>query len=215
MVKGPHENLMGLKNYLIRQCELSGVKIETGAEVDAAKVKEVNPDAVVLATGGLRQTLDVKGDVPVIEMDNFMFTEMGENVVVYGSNAQAFDAALWLTVHKKNVTIVSPNAVEEFDMQQSQHAMRMMTTALYSLGVKAYPKSSIVKSTKDEITILHEAGVEMTFKCDAVVNAADMLPNTELYDSIDVEEKYLIGDAKNPFNIALAIRDGNDVGRSL
>ena len=44
-------------------------------------------------------------------------------------------------------TIVSPNAVEEFDMQQSQHAMRMMTTALYSLGVKAYPKSSIVKST--------------------------------------------------------------------
>ena len=100
-------------------------------------------------------------------------------------------------------------------MQQSQHAMRMMTTALYSLGVKAYPKSSIVKSTKDEITILHEAGVEMTFKCDTVVNAADMLPNTELYDSIDVEEKYLIGDAKNPFNIALAIRDGNDVGRSL
>lgn len=198
---------MDLKNYLIRQCELSGVKIETGAEVDAAKVKEVNPDAVVLATGGLRQTLDVKGDVPVIEM--------GENVVVYGSNAQAFDAALWLAVHKKNVTIVSPNAVEEFDMQQSQHAMRMMTTALYSLGVKAYPKSSIVKSTKDKITILHEAGVEMTFKCDAVLNAADMLPNTELYDSIDVEEKYLIGDARNPFNIALAIRDGNDVGRSL
>ena len=215
MVKGPHENLMDLKNYLIRQCELSGVKIETGAEVDAAKVKEVNPDAFVLATGGLRQTLDVKGDVPVIEMDSLMFTEMGENVVVYGSNVQAFDAALWLTVHKKNVTIVSPNAVEEFDMQQSQHAMRMMTTALYSLGVKAYPKSSIVKSTKDEITILHEAGVEMTFKCDAVVNAADMLPNTELYDSIDVAEKYLIGDAKNPFNIALAIRDGNDVDRSL
>ena len=105
MVKGPHENLMGLKNYLIRQCELSGVKIETDAEVDAAKVKEVNPDAVVLTTGGLRQTPDVKGDVPVIEMDNFMFTEMGENVVVYGSNAQAFDSALWLTVHKKNVQL--------------------------------------------------------------------------------------------------------------
>ena len=105
--------------------------------------------------------------------------------------------------------------VEEFDMQQSQHAMRMMTTALYNLGVKAYPKSSIVKSTKGKITILHEAGVEMAFQCNAVVKAADMLPNTELYDSIDVAEKYIIGDAKNPFNIALAIRDGNDVGRSL
>lgn len=75
-------------------------------------------------------------------------------------------------------------------MQQPQHAMRMMTTALYNLGVKAYPKSFIVKSTKDEITILHEAGVEMTFKCDAVVNAADMLPNTELFDLIDAPEKH-------------------------
>ena len=66
-----------------------------------------------------------------------MFTEMGENVLVYGSNAQAFDAALWLTVHKKHVTMVTPNtAAEELDMQQSQHAMRMMTTALYAAGLQ-------------------------------------------------------------------------------
>ena len=70
-----------------------------------------------------------------------MFTEMGDNVIVYGSNAQAFDAALWLTVHKKNVTIVTPNPASEFDMQQSQHAMRMMTTALYALGVQVLSRS--------------------------------------------------------------------------
>ena len=47
------DSLMDLKNYLIRQCELSGVKIETGAEADAAKVKEVNPDAILVSDPGV------------------------------------------------------------------------------------------------------------------------------------------------------------------
>ena len=72
----------------------------------------------------------------VVDFINFMGNDTGNNVIVYGSNAQAFDSALWLTVHKKKVSIVTPNANEELDKQQSQHAHRMMTTALYALGVK-------------------------------------------------------------------------------
>ncbi len=144
-----------------------------------------------------------------------MFTEMGDNVIVYGSNAQAFDAALWLTVHKKNVTIVTPNPASEFDMQQSQHAMRMMTTALYALGVKSYPQSAIKTVSGNVATLTLDSGVEMNIKCDAIVNGADMLPNTSLVDGIDCKEVYTIGDCANPFNIALAIRGGNDAGRAV
>ncbi|MFQ8584518.1 MAG: FAD-dependent oxidoreductase, partial [Holdemania massiliensis] len=32
-VKGPHENLQDFKNYLIRQLEITGVKVETGVEI--------------------------------------------------------------------------------------------------------------------------------------------------------------------------------------
>lgn len=165
----------------------------------------------------LRDTLTVDGDgsAPVVEMDNFMFTEMGDNVIVYGSNAQAFDAALWLTVHKKNVTIVTPNPASEFDMQQSQHAMRMMTTALYALGVKSYPQSAFKTVSGNVATLTLDSGVEMNIKCDAIVNGADMLPNTSLVDGIDCKEVYTIGDCANPFNIALAIRGGNDAGRAV
>ena len=160
-------------------------------------------------------TVDGDGSAPVVEMDNFMFTEMGDNVIVYGSNAQAFDAALWLTVHKKNVTIVTPNPASEFDMQQSQHAMRMMTTALYALGVKSYPQSAIKTVSGNVATLTLDSGVEMNIKCDAIVNGADMLPNTSLVDGIDCKEVYTIGDCANPFNIALAIRGGNDAGRAV
>ena len=198
MVKGPHENLADLKKYLVRQLEISGVTVKTGTEVTKELIDAEAPDAVILAVGGLRDTLAVDGDVPVIEMDDFMFTEMGENVIVYGSNAQAFDAALWLTVHKKHVTMVTPSKADDLDIQQSQHAKRMMTTALYALGFNAYPESSI-----------------KSVPCDAIVNAADMLPNTALLDGISVKETYCIGDCAAPYNIALAIRGGNDAGRAV
>ena len=216
MVKGPHENLLDLKNYLIRQLELSGVTVMTGTTVTKELIEEEKPDAVILACGGMRPELEIAGDVPVIGIEEFMFSgDLGENVIVYGSNAQAFDTALWLTVHKKRVNIVTPSTADELDVQQSQHAKRMMTSALYSLGVNAWPKASIKEVKDGKAIITTETGVDMALPCDSIVNAADMLPNTELLDGISVEETYAIGDCANPYNIALAIRGGNDAGRAV
>ena len=215
IVKGPHENLQDLKKYLIRQLEVTGVTVKTGTEVTKELIEDEGPDAVILAVGGLRDTLEVDSDVPVIEMDRFMFDDTGDNVIVYGSNAQAFDAALWLTVHKKHVTMVTPSTADELDIQQSQHAKRMMTTALYALGFNALPESSI-KSVKDGMaTITMETGLDTVIPCDSIVNAADMLPDTSLLDGISVTETYAIGDCSAPFNIAMAIRGGNDAGRAV
>ena len=140
---------------------------------------------------------------------------MGEHVIVYGSNAQAFDAAMWLTVHKKKVSIVTPNTADELDIQQSQHAKRMMTTALYTLGVHSWPEASIKEVKEGKAIVNIEAGVDMEIPCDAIVNAGDMLPNTGLLEGLSVKETYSIGDCSNPFNIAMAIRGGNDAGRAV
>ena len=215
MVKGPLENLQDLKKYLIRQLEITGVTVRTGTEVTKELIESEAPDAVILAVGGKRDTLTVDGDVPVVDMERFMFDDVGDNVIVYGSNAQAFDAALWLTVHKKHVTMVTPNPADDFDIQQSQHAKRMMTTALYALGFNSFPESSI-KSVKDGMaTITMDTGLDTVIPCDAIVNAADMLPDTSLLDGISVKETYAIGDCASPFNIAMAIRGGNDAGRAV
>ena len=214
-VKGPHENIDDLNAYLQRQLEINGVTVVTGTEVTADTVAEAAPDALVLACGGLRDTLEVEG-ANVVSIDDFMFSDLGDNVVVWGSNAQAFDTALWLTVHKKHVVMVTPNPAEDLDMQQSQHAMRFMTTALYALGMQVYTTAQITGAADGQITVSSaDAGVEYTVPCDTIVNAADMLPNTGLLDEVDVAETYAIGDCSAPFNIALAIRGGNDAGRAL
>lgn len=217
MVKGPHENLLDFKAYLVRQLEITGVTVVLNKAVDAAFIASEAPDAVILATGGLNAPAPVEGNdsVQVVEYSSFMTTGVGENVIVYGSNAQAFDAALWLTVRKKKVQMVTPSANEDLDKQQSQHAHRYMTTALYALGFKAWPGATIDEVGEGQITITTDAGTQVVLPCDAIINAADLLPNKDILDGLSVAETYAIGDCNEPFNIGLAIRSGNDVGRAV
>jgi len=217
-VKGPHENLEDLRKYLIRQLEIHGVEVVLNKEVDAAFVNSEAPDAVVLAIGALPGEVEVganNGNVPILDYAQFMGKNTGNNVIIFGSNAQAFDAALWLTVRKKKVTIVTPNPNKDLDKQQSHHAMRMMTSALYALGVKVYPESTIKEIRDGEVVVASKMGVEYVIPADSIINAADLKPNKAMLDEINVKEKYAIGDCNEPFNIAMAIRAGNDVGRAL
>jgi len=216
MVKGPHENLDDLKAYLSKQLEKNGVTVVLQKEVDAALINSEAPDVVILAVGALPGEVGVSGgNVPIIDFKNFMGEGTGNNVIVFGSNAQAFDAALWLTVHKKKVTIVTPNPNEDLDKQQSHHAHRFMTTALYSLGVKVYPSARIKEIGDGKVTIAHDGGWETVIPADSIINAADLKPNKSLLDGSSVKEAYAIGDCDQPFNIALAIRAGNDIGRKI
>jgi 2,4-dienoyl-CoA reductase-like NADH-dependent reductase (Old Yellow Enzyme family)/thioredoxin reductase len=216
-VKGPHENLGDLLAYLEKQLELNGVTVVLNKEVDAAFIGSEAPDAVILATGGLRDNLDISasGSVKVVEYDQFMNADIGKNVVICGSNAQAWDCALWLTVRNRRVTLVTASPNEDLDKQQSQHAMRFMTTALYSLGVKVWPGSSIKSVGDGNVVVATDEGTEQVIPCDTIINGAEMKPNKSLLDGISVSESYAIGDCNEPYNIALAIRGGNDAGREV
>ncbi len=215
-VKGPHENLDDLVAYLSRQLEINGVEVILDTEVTADTIASAAPDAVVLAVGSQPAVLEIQGEgVPILPYEAFMGDDTGNTVVVYGSNAQAFDATLWLMVHGKKVIMVTPSANEDLDLQQSQHARRFMLTSLYSLGLKVWPSSEIISIEEGGITIRSGYGVDAQIACDSIINAADPLPNAGLLDEIDIAEKYAIGDCNEPFNIALAIRGGNDVGRAL
>jgi thioredoxin reductase len=214
-IKGPHENLDDLKAYLSKQQEINGVTVTLNTEVDAALIGSEAPDAVILAVGGLDGEVGVDGgSVPIVDFNSFETADLGDNVIVYGSDAQAFDCALWLTVHKKNVNIVTPNPNIDLDKQQSQHAQRCITTALYSIGTKAWPGSTIKSTGEGTVTIATDYGTEVVLPANSIVNAADLLPNKSLLDGF-AGESYAIGDCNEPYNIALAIRAGNDAGRAV
>ena len=216
-VKGPHENLDDLNAYLQRQLELAGVTVVTDTEVTADTVAEAAPDALVLACGGVRDTLGLEATAgtQVVPFDQFMFADLGENVTIVGSNAQAVDAALWLQAHGKNVTMVTPDPLAIVDKGQSNWVKTFVMPMLYARGMRVWPNASLSTVGDGEVTISGDTGVGITIPCDAVIEAMDMLPNKALLDEVSVAETYAVGDCDAPFNIADAIKTGNLVGRKL
>lgn len=216
-VKGPHENLGRLRNYLIRQQELAGVNVVTGTEVTADTIAEVKPDAIILAVGGKRETLGLASTAgtSVISIDDVLGANIGEKVTVVGSNCQAVDTALYLMDQGKQVTIVTPSPKAEFEKGHSVNVKGFIEPALYAKGTRVWPSATVTGVGEGTLTFTNEAGIEITIDCDTVVEAMDMVPNTALTDGITDVEVIAVGDCYKPFNIGSCISDGHLAGRKV
>jgi 2,4-dienoyl-CoA reductase-like NADH-dependent reductase (Old Yellow Enzyme family)/thioredoxin reductase len=216
-VKGPHENIQRTREYFARQMEVTGVNVITGTEVDADLIKQEAPDAVVIATGGLRPPLGLQsnGSTQVVSIDDFLTTDIGNNVTIVGENAQAIDTALKLLAEGKNVTVASPLPLTALDKGQSDHIKGFVIPMLYTLGTRIWPNATVTSVGEGEITITCDTGVDMTYPCDTVIEAMDMLPDTTLSGALSGLDVYAVGDCNKPFNIAEAITAGNLAARKI
>ena len=217
IIKGPHENLETLRSYLARQQELKGVSVVIGQEVDAAFIKEKNPDTVILAVGGKRDTLGLSAtdSTSIISVDDVLGGNVGDDVTIVGSNCQAVDTALYLMAQGKKVTIVTPDPMAEFEKGHSVNVKGFIEPAIKAKGTRIWPSASIKNVGNGEITIKNEAGIDISCKCDTIVEAMDMLPNTNLIKGLIGVTTIAVGDCKAPLNIAGAIADGNLAARNI
>ena len=216
VIKGPHENLDDLRKYLIRQQELKGVKVVTGTEVTREMIEQEAPDYVVLAVGGKRPELELSsnGATTGISLDDIATTKIGDNVTIIGGNAQAVDAAQYLIAQGKHVTMVSPEGKEKLDKGQSSWVKQFTIPMLYANGTRLWPNASVKEVRDGEIVIDGETGCDIVVKCDTVIDARDMLPNTGLIDGLSIPA-VAVGDCNAPFNIAEAIAAGNIAARRI
>lgn len=217
-VKGPHENLTQYLTYLQKQLEVNGVTVVTGQAVDAAFINSEAPDAVILATGGVRPELEYESTAgtSVISIDDCMSGAVGGDVVILGSGAQAVDLTMYLQAQGKNVTIITPDPAALLDKEQTSWVRTFVTPMIYARGTNVWPNASITEVGDGEITFLGDAGVEMTIPCDTLIDARDMLADTSILDGVDSSiETYAVGDCKEPWNIAEAVATANITARHL
>lgn len=216
-IKGPHENLDALNAYLQRQLEITGVNVVKGQIVDASFVKDQKPDVVIVATGGVRDTLSVKGtdSTKVVTMDDYATADLGENITVVGSNEQAIDTTLYLLAQGKHVTIVTSDTLAKVDKGQSTWVQTFVMPMVYARGTRVWPEAKITKVGDGEITINGETGVDTIIACDSIIEAMDMLPDTSISEALSGMTVYSIGDCNKPWNIAEAITAGNLTARKI
>ncbi len=217
IVKGPHENLDDYVSWVKKQLEIEGVEVVTGKEVDAAFIKEQSPDVVILALGGKRDSLKLTGDdaTKVVSIEDAPSAELGENITIVGSNLQATDLAFYLIEQGKHITIVTPDTPEMMSKGQSLWQKTFSTPMLYSRGTRVWNEAELTSIGGGNATVKTKNGAEVTYACDAVIEAMDMLPNKDLLDELSGVEAYAVGDCDDPWNIQYAIRAGNFTARSL
>ncbi len=98
-VKGDHEHFDDYLTYMAHQLDKNGVDIHLFKRVDAALVKEENPDAVIVAVGGKRVSkLSGTDATPVFTPEQAFGGEskLGDTVAILGAGVQAVDFAAYL-----------------------------------------------------------------------------------------------------------------------
>lgn len=215
-VKGQHENLDVLRNYFARQMEINNVEVVTGQEVTADFIKEQNPDAVILAVGGKRDTLGLTetAGTSIVGIDDFMMADIAEDVIVAGSNAQAIDTAMYLLAQGKHVQVVTPSPEVAIGSGHSFWVKTFTQPNMKALGVRFWPEAEIVSVGDGVVTVKNSAGLEHEIPCGTIVEALDCLPNTELANGLSMDV-IPVGDCAAPRNIGDAICTGNAAARLI
>lgn len=216
--KGKHERIGDLVAYLSHQLELTGVKVVLNQEVDVEYVNSQNPDAVIVATGGKRESrLEGQSESPaVIGFSDIAGGNIGDNVVILGAGAQAIDVAVYLLDQGKRLTIVHEGTRKEVDKEQSAWYQQIIPPHLMAHGVKIWNEATVDGVSNGNLSITTSSGTIVEIPCDTVIECYDMVENTELFDSLSADfEKYAVGDCAKPWNIQQAIFTGNITARAL
>lgn len=217
LVKGRHENLGLFRDWLGHAAEAAGVNIVCGTEANADTVRGENPDVVIIAVGGMRSEAVASGTdaTPVVSINDFMAAEIGENVVVAGFNAQAYDTAQYLLAQGKRVTMVAADPIEGLGKGQSTKMLAFTTPGYFAAGGRALAESSIESVGDGAVTVRTGTGAVLEIPCDAVVDASDMVPNTALASELASEfEVVSVGDCADPWDIQAAIATANLAARA-
>ncbi|MDR1422973.1 MAG: FAD-dependent oxidoreductase [Coriobacteriales bacterium] len=234
-VKGPHERIIDHKDYLKRQLEVQGVTLVKNKEVDLAFIQEEAPDVVVIAVGGLCDTLPFSASGTVISIEDFYkgtvsIDEVPQNIVIYGAQLLAADLAEHFLKIGRKVTILNPGPEDEVLQDAPVWPKMMGREWLHTKGARIYNNVVVQSAENGMVTFDTEYGTTETLPFDALINGMSLQPNRELYDAIremtitktvnDTEtsytpEAYAVGDCHSPSNIAHATQRANVAARQI
>lgn len=219
-VKGNHERFDDYFTYIAHQLDKNGVDIHLFKRVDAALVKEENPDAVIVAVGGKRVSkLNSTDSMPVFTPEQAFGGEskLGDTVVILGAGVQAVDFAAYLVTMGKKVVMIHEDTADNIDKGQSGWFKTYTLAYLRAKGTKIWSSAEILGLEDGGVKFVTEAGYEKNVACDSVVEFYNMVPNTELAEELEGAgfEVYTVGDCADPHNIQRAVLSGNLTARHI
>lgn len=206
--------LQELVEYLVFQLHKLGVKVETNKEVTPDMVYQMNPDAVVLATGAS----PAKSSLPGARRKNVMTAvdllsgkrKVGNKVIVVGASLVGCDTALYLAQKGKKVSVIKIRPGTEVAEDINQINRATLLEQLAQNGVNFLFDRVIKEFTAGGVLVTDKDGKQQMIEADTIVLALGAKPENNLAKHLKgkVDELYVIGDCVSPRKIGDAMHEG-------
>jgi mycofactocin system FadH/OYE family oxidoreductase 2 len=210
--------------YYEYQFKLLGVDVHLGSTVDEKTIEEINPDVVIVATGGLPAAATFAGATQpnVVQARDVLVgkAQAGKKVVLLAMDRgmEALTTADFLSDRDCEVEVLVPwGAIAGFQVEPL--TLAFVLSRLYRKGV-VVTNSMRIKAVQENtvIAINHLTRQERTIEeVDSVVLALGSVANDSLYKALKgkVPELYLVGQALAPRKMLDSTLDGLRVGRMV
>jgi 2,4-dienoyl-CoA reductase (NADPH2) len=239
LVKGTEIfNLIELVDYFRGQLDKLGVKLRLGEEFTPALADQTKPDVIVLAAGGLPDSLAIPG----IAKDNVMssaelrekarvalrllgprslgkvtktWLPVGKRVVIVGGGIQGCETAEFLVKRGRKVTIVQ--ASDQVGMEIPLLQRILLLPWLEKKGATILTEVTYKEVVDQGLVIVDKEGRTATLEADTVLITLPLKPNPAVYEVLKdkAPEVHVIGDCNEPGLIVDAIAGGFTVGRNV
>jgi 2-enoate reductase len=212
------EDDRALVKWYAHELDRLGVPVHLNAGLDAAKIKSIPHDALIIATGGTPKTFSL-GDTPLLTAADVLTakSDPGEKTVIIGGGLVGCELALWLAQKGKDVTIVEAlDSILAVNRPLCHANSDMLERLIPHHGVQVYTNAKAKAYRDGNLTVASPNG-DRQIACDSVILAVGYASTDSLYRELEFDEpdSWLLGDARRVSNIMYAVWDAFEVSNSL
>ena len=232
------QELLNVLRYFEIQMTKLGVSVILGKEVNRSVIGKMNPDVVILATGGVSAAPKILGidHRKVIESRRLLgklkkalrffgpktlgrltkiWMPIGEKVVLIGGAIQGCQLAAFLVKRGRKVTIVDASETLGEGLPY-ENPVRLFKW-LNQKGMMVLAGVKVERITDEGLVITTKDGERKTLEADSIITTLPLLPDGGLFKALvgKVPEVYQIGDCRESGLMHDAIADGSRIGRQI
>jgi 2,4-dienoyl-CoA reductase (NADPH2) len=232
------ESILDMIRYFKTQLTGLGVTVKSGKEVDLSVIKKINPDVVILATGGLTAFPGIPGidnrkvinsaelygklktamrffGPKILERLTKMWMPIGKRVIIIGGSIQGCLLAEFLVKRGRKVAIV--DSAEQLGEGLPYDIPIRLFKWLNEKGTTMLAGVTYDRIIDEGLVVTTKGGEKKTLEADSIITTLPLLPNTELFKGLEDKgaEIYPIGDCREFGLMHDAIADGSRIGRRI
>lgn len=209
-------------SYLSTQISKEGVRVKLNTEVTEETVDKLQPDAVIIASGGT----PIVPDIPGIHQERVKAVSdildgnarPGRNILIIGGGLIGCETADFLSqLRGRKVTIVE--MLHEIATDCVEGPRHFLMQRLEKQNVTIITGATVKEIEADGVILARDGSEEKLSRFDSIVLAVGTKSKNELFESLRkaqrIKEIYIIGDANEPRKAIDAIAEGAEIARKI